>query len=107
MKCAVMPFFAKAFVIIVTAFADGANEYPFTVSQVPSAFTMLHIESISTKRSGWGFRTVPSCAPGRSTQAASPGLHTPPLMEASQYPGRLGELGGAFQTSKRPSLSVF
>src|ERR1700693_5209295 len=48
-----------------------------------------------------GFPSVPSTAPGRSTQDGSPGLQTPSFTAASQYPCFV------FHTSSRPSLSVF
>src|ERR1700739_442137 len=50
----------------------------------------------------------PCTAPGRSTQAGSPGpLHWPSFTEASQYPG-VAALGarGTFHTSRMPSPSL-
>ena len=43
MRCRVVSWCENAFVSIVRALAGGLKEYPFVVSQVPSAFTMLHM----------------------------------------------------------------
>src|ERR1700675_4260889 len=60
------PLGENAFVSIARALAEGKKEYPFVVSQVPSAFTMLHMWSSCKKRSFF-----PDVAPGSDTQEGS------------------------------------